>query len=95
MEDLGGSRNGGGPSGRARHALDLQDHGFPQDIRHHLCDDRGGPNNASEVLNIYVFQTGFKYFHIGYASAPAVILIVFVFAVNLFLIRVRERSWSY
>lgn len=55
----------------------------------------GGPNNASEVLNIYVFQTGFKYFHIGYASALAVILIVFVFAVNLLLIRVRERSWSY
>ncbi len=55
----------------------------------------GGPNNASEVLNIYVFQTGFKYFHIGYASALAVILIIFVFAVNLFLIRVRERSWSY
>jgi multiple sugar transport system permease protein len=55
----------------------------------------GGPNNASEVLNIYVFQTGFKYFHIGYASALAVILIIFVFAVNLLLIRVRERSWSY
>jgi multiple sugar transport system permease protein len=55
----------------------------------------GGPNNASEVLNIYVFLSGFKYFHIGYASALAVILIIFVFAVNLLLIRVRERSWSY
>jgi multiple sugar transport system permease protein len=55
----------------------------------------GGPNNASEILNIYVFQTGFKYFHMGYASALAVILVVFVFAVNLFLIRMRERSWSY
>ncbi len=55
----------------------------------------GGPNNASEILNIYTFQTGFKYFHIGYASALAVILIVFVFAVNLLLVRLRERSWSY
>jgi multiple sugar transport system permease protein len=55
----------------------------------------GGPNNASEILNIYTFQTGFKYFHIGYASALAVILIVFVFAVNLLLVRFRERSWSY
>jgi multiple sugar transport system permease protein len=55
----------------------------------------GGPNNASEILNIYVFQTGFKYFHMGYASALAVILVVFVFAVNLFLIRLRERSWTY
>ncbi len=55
----------------------------------------GGPNNASEILNVYVFQTGFKYFHMGYASALAVILVIFVFAVNLFLIRMRERSWSY
>jgi len=55
----------------------------------------GGPNNASEILNIYVFQTGFKYFHMGYASALAVILVVLVFAVNLLLIRLRERSWSY
>ena len=55
----------------------------------------GGPNNASEILNIYTFQTGFKYFHIGYASALAVILIAFVFAVNLLLVRFRERSWSY
>jgi multiple sugar transport system permease protein len=55
----------------------------------------GGPNNATETLNIYVFQTGFKYFHMGYAAALAVILVVFVFAVNLLLIRMRERSWSY
>jgi multiple sugar transport system permease protein len=55
----------------------------------------GGPNNASEILNIYVFQTGFKYFHIGYASALAVVLLLFVFGVNLFFVRLRERSWSY
>jgi multiple sugar transport system permease protein len=55
----------------------------------------GGPNNATEILNIYTFQTGFKYFHIGYASALAVILILFVLAVNLLLIKLRERSWSY
>jgi multiple sugar transport system permease protein len=55
----------------------------------------GGPNKASEVLNIYVFQQGFKYFHIGYAAALAVILLVLVFGVNLVLVRARERSWSY
>ena len=55
----------------------------------------GGPNNASEILNLYTFQTGFKYFHMGYASALAVILVLFVFTVNLALIRVRERTWSY
>ncbi|HEX7550575.1 MAG TPA: sugar ABC transporter permease [Candidatus Methylomirabilis sp.] len=55
----------------------------------------GGPNNATEILNIYTFQTGFKYFHIGYASALAVILVLFVLAVNLLLIKLRERSWSY
>jgi multiple sugar transport system permease protein len=55
----------------------------------------GGPNYASEILNVYTFQTGFKYFHLGYASALAVVLVGFVFLVNLALIRVRERSWSY
>lgn len=55
----------------------------------------GGPNNASEILNLYTFQTGFKYFHMGYASALAVVLVLFVFAVNLALIRVRERTWTY
>jgi multiple sugar transport system permease protein len=55
----------------------------------------GGPNKASEVLNIYVFQEGFKYYHIGYAAALAVILLVLVFGVNLVLVRARERSWSY
>jgi multiple sugar transport system permease protein len=55
----------------------------------------GGPNNATEILNLYVFSAGFKYFHIGYAAALAVILLVFVLAVNLILIRARERSWSY
>jgi len=55
----------------------------------------GGPNNATEILNLYTFQTGFKYFHLGYASALAVVLVGFVFAVNMVLIRVRERSWSY
>ena len=55
----------------------------------------GGPKFATEVLNLYVFSSGFKYFHMGYAAALAVILLVFVFTVNLVLIRVRERSWSY
>ena len=55
----------------------------------------GGPNNATEILNVYTFQTGFKYFHLGYASALAVVLVGFVFAVNLILIKARERSWSY
>jgi multiple sugar transport system permease protein len=55
----------------------------------------GGPNYVTEVLNVYVFQTGFKYFHAGYASALAIILIIFVFGVNLVLVRLRERWWSY
>ncbi|HTU03600.1 MAG TPA: sugar ABC transporter permease [Candidatus Sulfotelmatobacter sp.] len=55
----------------------------------------GGPNNATEILNLYTFQSGFKYFHLGYASALAVVLVGFVFAVNLILIKLRERSWSY
>lgn len=35
----------------------------------------GGPGTASETLNIYVFQTGLFYFHMGYASALAIIFL--------------------
>jgi multiple sugar transport system permease protein len=40
----------------------------------------GGPGTASETLNIYVFQTGLFYFHMGYASALAVIFLAITLA---------------
>ncbi len=53
----------------------------------------GGPGFASETLNVYTFQVGLFYFHIGYASSLLVILFALVLGVSLVLIKVRRGSW--
>jgi len=44
---------------------------------------RGGPGDASETLNMFLYQNAFSYFHTGYASAVAIVffLVVLVFVV--------------
>ena len=53
----------------------------------------GGPGFASETLNVYTFQVGLFYFHIGYASSLLVILFALVLGVSLILIKVRRGAW--
>jgi multiple sugar transport system permease protein len=53
----------------------------------------GGPGFASETLNVYTFQVGLFYFHIGYACSLLVILFSLVLGVSLVLIKVRRGSW--
>jgi multiple sugar transport system permease protein len=54
---------------------------------------QGGPGFASETLNVYTFQVGLFYFHIGYACSLLVILFALVLGVSLLLIKVRRGSW--
>ncbi|HSC70909.1 MAG TPA: sugar ABC transporter permease [Candidatus Methylomirabilis sp.] len=53
----------------------------------------GGPGFASETLNVYTFQVGLFYFHIGYACSLLVILFALVLGVSLVLIKVRRGAW--
>jgi multiple sugar transport system permease protein len=53
----------------------------------------GGPGFASETLNLYVFQTSFKYLHLGYASALIVVFFSMVLGASLLLLRVRRSAW--
>lgn len=53
----------------------------------------GGPGFASETLNVYTFQVGLFYFHIGYACSLLVILFALVLGVSLTLIKVRRGAW--
>lgn len=53
---------------------------------------QGGPGNASETLNIYVFQTAFSYQKIGYASSLLIIFFAIVLGLSLILIRLRRSS---
>lgn len=54
---------------------------------------QGGPAFASENLNIYVFQSGFNYFHMGYASSLLIVLFAIVMSVSVLLIRLRRVEW--
>lgn len=53
----------------------------------------GGPGFASETLNLYVFQTSFKYLNLGYASALIVVFFTLIAAASALLIRVRRAAW--
>ncbi|CDZ63341.1 carbohydrate ABC transporter permease [Neorhizobium galegae] len=56
---------------------------------------QGGPGTASETINIYLYNTAFSYYDIGYGSAMAVVFFVIIVALSLVLMMVRARtSWS-
>ncbi|QRF24773.1 sugar ABC transporter permease [Alicyclobacillus sp. TC] len=44
---------------------------------------QGGPGQATNVYNFYIFQEGFQFFHMGFASALSVILFVVILLVTL------------
>lgn len=50
----------------------------------------GGPGVASQILNLYAFDQGFRYFHMGYASSLLVVLFFGILAVSYFLIQLRR-----
>ncbi len=54
---------------------------------------QGGPGNASETLNILLFNQAFSYFNMGYASAMAVMLFAIVMGTSLILMKVRRTEW--
>lgn len=55
----------------------------------------GGPNRASEVLSLYVYNLGFINKDMGYASAVAFALFVLIFVVTLVQRRLSRVDWGY
>ena len=54
---------------------------------------QGGPANASETINILLFNQAFSYFNMGYASSMAVALFAIVMGASLILMKVRRVGW--
>ena len=54
---------------------------------------QGGPSNASETINILLFNQAFSYFNMGYASSMAVALFAIVMGASLILMKVRRIGW--
>ena len=44
---------------------------------------KGGPANATNTLVMYIYQNGFQFFRMGYASALSLILFLTIFAITL------------
>jgi multiple sugar transport system permease protein len=57
-------------------------------------DIPGGPLNSTMFYSIYLFQNGFAYFKMGFASAMAWILFLIVLAATLLIFKTSAR-WVY
>jgi len=55
----------------------------------------GGPNYATETLNLYLYKNAFEYTKIGYSSTLAIMFLIIVIFFIIILTKWRERSWSY
>ncbi|MQB39538.1 sugar ABC transporter permease [Agrobacterium tumefaciens] len=56
---------------------------------------QGGPGTASETINIYLYNTAFSYYDIGYGSAMAVVFFIIIVALSFVLLTVRQRAqWN-
>ncbi|WP_342359248.1 sugar ABC transporter permease [Terrarubrum flagellatum] len=53
---------------------------------------QGGPGNASETLNIYLYNTAFPYRDMGYGSALAVVFFIIVIGLSLVMLWMRQRN---
>lgn len=52
----------------------------------------GGPGRSTQTLNYYIYQNGFVFFDMGYASALAIVMTVGMVLIALLYARVLERS---
>jgi multiple sugar transport system permease protein len=53
---------------------------------------QGGPANATETVNLLLFNQAFSYFNMGYAASMAVALFALVLGASLILIKVRRTT---
>ena len=54
---------------------------------------RGGPENATEIIGIYIYKRAFQFFDIGLGSAASVILLVILLGLGVYYVRLmREQT---
>jgi multiple sugar transport system permease protein len=56
---------------------------------------QGGPANATNTIVYYIYEQGFQFFQMGYASAAAWILFLIIFALTLLQMRLQRRWVNY
>ena len=55
---------------------------------------QGGPNNASLMMSVYLFDNAFRFFKMGYASAIAWILFTLIMLLTLLIFR-SSSAWVF
>ena len=55
---------------------------------------KGGPENATLFLGLYLYQSAFNFLNMGYASAMAWIMFIIIFILTIFQFQVAGR-WVY
>ena len=53
---------------------------------------QGGPGDASRTVVMYIYENGFRFFKMGYASTIALTLFVVILALTLVQFRL-SRTW--
>jgi len=56
---------------------------------------QGGPGYASYPLILYLYQTAWRYYHMGYASSMAIALALFMLIVSLLQFRIMGQRVEY
>jgi multiple sugar transport system permease protein len=60
-----------------------------------LVMTNGGPANATNTIVLYIYQNGFQFFRMGYASAIAWVLFGVIFVFTLFQMRLQGQWVQY
>lgn len=60
-----------------------------------LAITEGGPLYATETMNLNIYFNAFEYQYMGAAAAKGIIFFGFIAIIQLILVRLRKRSWSY
>jgi sn-glycerol 3-phosphate transport system permease protein len=64
-------------------------------VDHLFILTKGGPDNASNLLLYYIYETGFSYFDSSYAASLTVVLLVLLAAMSLSQFFVFDRRIHY
>ena len=68
---------------------------FQMFVQFQTLANRGGPNYASTVLTLYVYNLGFINKDMGYASTIALVLFAIIMVVTLVQRRFMKTDWEY
>jgi multiple sugar transport system permease protein len=56
---------------------------------------KAGPSNATNTLVYFIYQNGFVFYQMGYASAAAMVLFLIVLGLTLIQYRLQDRWVHY